>query len=333
MRTGAAAGHRGYFHEAVYYPGEDDLLAVVVPFLLGGVAAGEPTVVAFGQRNAAVVRDALPADSGVTFLTGGDVYARPAAAIRSYRKLLGSYAAGGAAQIRVVGEVPRPALGATWDWWARYESAINHAYDDFPLWSMCAYDTRITPAPVLHDVARTHPRAARPDGSHPLSERYTEPLAYLSEPRPVVPDPLESTRPVVELADPTPAQARAAVHRLDPGRVPANEVGELVVAVSEAVTNALRHGRPPVHVRLWTAADRIVAAVSDGGSGAKDPFAGLLPATESRIGGRGLWITYQSCNHVTMTRTADGFTLRMTAGNPHGGALGRSCRSGELDAG
>jgi hypothetical protein len=72
LRTGAAAGHRGYFHEAVCYDSADHLLAVVVPFLLGGVAAGEPTVVSLGERNAALVRAALPADSGVEFLTGGD---------------------------------------------------------------------------------------------------------------------------------------------------------------------------------------------------------------------------------------------------------------------
>jgi len=61
MRTGAAAGHEGYFHEAVYYSSDEELLAVLVPFLTGGPAAGEPTVVSLGERNAALVRGALPA--------------------------------------------------------------------------------------------------------------------------------------------------------------------------------------------------------------------------------------------------------------------------------
>ena len=38
MRTGAAAGHVGYFHEAVCYDSDEHLLGVVVPFLLDGVA-------------------------------------------------------------------------------------------------------------------------------------------------------------------------------------------------------------------------------------------------------------------------------------------------------
>ncbi|WP_320064904.1 sensor histidine kinase [Micromonospora sp. RTGN7] len=323
MRTGAAVDHHGYFHEAVCYGSEEELLAVTVPFLLDGVAAGEPTVVSFGPRNAALLRGVLPADSGVTFLAGGDIHARPAAVIRSCRKMLAGHVAAGARQIRIIDELPRVALGATWDWWARYESAINHAYDDFPLWSLCAYDTRITPASVLDDVARTHPRHLTPDGRHVLSPAYAEPTEYLREDRPVLPDPLQSTPPAVELAAPTAAQARAAVRAADRGLLPAADVEDLVVAVSEAVTNAIRHGQPPVRLRLWVGADRTVVTVSDGGEGPKAPFAGLLPITDGTEGGLGLWITHQSCNHVTWQRGPGGYTLRLTAGNPHVTAGGR----------
>ncbi|AVT29625.1 transcriptional regulator [Plantactinospora sp. BC1] len=316
MRTGAAAGHEGYYHEAVTYHSDDELLAVVLPFLLGGVSAGEPTVVSLGERTGALVRAALPAGSGVTFLPGGDLYARPAVAIRSYQRMLAGYVAEGARQIRIIGEVPRAALGATWDWWARYESAINHAYDSFPLWSMCAYDTRITPAPVLEDVLRTHPRVVTADGRRP-SETYTEPKAYLTEERAALPDPIQRTPPLVELVDPSPTRARQAVYQADSGVLPIEEVEDLVVAVSETVTNALRHGRPPVRFRLWAGVDRIVVAVSDEGGGPADPFAGLLPAADGGAGGLGLWITYQSCNHVSINRSPGAFTLRLTAGNPH----------------
>ncbi|WBB80714.1 anti-sigma factor RsbA family regulatory protein [Micromonospora sp. WMMD882] len=320
MRTGAAAGHVGYFHEAVCYDSDDELLAVVLPFLLGGVEAGEPTFVSFGEPHAALVRSALPAGTAVRFLTGGDVYARPAGAIRSYRRLLAEQVTAGAGQIRIVGEMPPAALGVTWDWWARYESAINHAYDEFPLWSMCAYDRRTTPAPVLADVLRTHPRVALPDGRRLPSQTYTEPPVYLAEPRPALPDPIQHATPTVELTDPTAVQTRAAVRAAYHGQVSADEVEDLVVAVSETVTNALRHGRPPIRFRLWSGPDRIVVAVSDGGDGPKDPYAGLLPAGSGVAGGLGLWIVHQSCDHVTMHRGVEGFTIRLTTGNPHGAA-------------
>ncbi|MEU9507031.1 sensor histidine kinase [Micromonospora sp. NPDC048170] len=319
MRTGAAAGHHGYYHEAIRYASDDELLAVVVPFLLGGAEAGEPTFVALGERTGGLVRSALPAGAPVQFLSGGDVYARPAGAIRSYRQLLAEQLAAGAGQIRIVGEMPPASFGATWDWWARYESAINHAYDEFPLWSMCAYDTRITPPWVMADVARTHPRFATADGRHVPSPTWTPPAEYLRENRPIVADPAQAQPPAVELVDPTAAEARAAVRKADHGQVPVDEVEDLVVAVSEIVTNALRHGRPPVRLRVWAGDDRILATVSDGGEGPGDPFCGLLPASDGTPGGLGVWITYQSCNHVTWQRGDDGFVLRLTAGNTYVG--------------
>ena len=317
MRTGAAAGHTGYYHEAVCYDSAEHLLAVAVPFLLGGPAAGEPTFVALGEDNAGLVRDALPAGSGVEFLTGGSVYARPAAAIRSYRQLLADQVAAGATQIRIIGELPAPSLGHTWDWWARYESAINHAYDDFPLWSMCAYDTRSTPAPVLADVAATHPRTALPDGSHPGNAAYREPAAFLHPGPPAPPDPLLAGPPLVDLTDPSPGEARAAVHATGHGRLSADDLDDVLVAVSEMVTNGLRHGVRPVGVRVWSGDERLVVTVTDGGGGPADPFAGLLPVQrDAAAGGLGLWITHQSCNHVALERSPDGFTVRLTAGIP-----------------
>jgi hypothetical protein len=40
--------HRGYFHEALLYDSDEEFLAVALPFLQDGVAAGEPVLVALG---------------------------------------------------------------------------------------------------------------------------------------------------------------------------------------------------------------------------------------------------------------------------------------------
>jgi len=315
-RTGAPADHVGCFHEAVCYGSDEELLATVLPFLVGGADAKEPTVVSLGPEKADLVRRALPRSAAVTFLRGDSVYARPAAVIRTYRELFEGYVADGAGQIRIVGEIPRPSLGATWNWWARYEAAINRAYDDYPLWSLCAYDTRVCPSWVLDDVASTHPRTLHADGRHEPSATYAAPASFLSAWPPLADDPLQSLSPLIALVDPTAAQARHTVRLVDSG-LPADEVEDLVVAVSEVVTNALRHGRPPVRVRYWSGADRIVVAVTDGGPGPADPYAGLIPSRDSASGGLGLWITHQSCNYVAFSSSVEGFTLRLTAGNPY----------------
>jgi anti-sigma regulatory factor (Ser/Thr protein kinase) len=290
--------------------------------------------------------------TGLTFLDGR--YDRPASVIRSNRNHFTAHLRDGASQIRVASEVPHPGVGAPWDGWARYEAAINHAYAEFALWGLCAYDTRITPGPVRDGVARTHPYLATADG-HRGNPRYNDPAAFLTRRRPSQADPVETTSPpLVDLTDPTPAAARDAVHtasmiRTDafrrestaPGTlqveapqhaIPQREtpqldptdIEHLVFAVSEAVTNALIHGLPPVRFRLWTALDHIVATVTDRGDGPADPFAGLLLVADTSSAGLGLWLTHQLCSHVTHDTTDDGFTIRLVVGTPHPGRSGHA---------
>jgi len=155
MPSGAPTDRPGYLHEAVLYDSDEEFLGVVVPFLQEGVAAGEPCLVALRASTTSLVREAVADTTGLTFLD--DRYDRPASVIRSNRDLFAAHVADGASLIRVASEVPHPGVGAPWDGWARYEAAINRAYAEFPLWGLCAYDTRITPGSVLDDVARTHP--------------------------------------------------------------------------------------------------------------------------------------------------------------------------------
>jgi anti-sigma regulatory factor (Ser/Thr protein kinase) len=317
MRTGAPAGRTGYFHEAVRFGSDDDLLAVALPFLRDGVAAGEPTIVALCEPNAALVREALGDDRSVVFHEVGDLYTRPAGAIRAYRDLFTELAADGVHQIRVLGELPPAALGVTWDGWARYESATNDAYDEFPLWSMCAYDTRTNPAEVLADVARTHPHVATPGDRHVTSADYVAPDLFLRHDRPMAPDPLQLGPPAVELTDPAPGAARTALTQVSDGVLSADALNDLRLAVTETVSNAMTHGVPPTRVRFWVGPDRVVVTVTDRGSGPADPFAGLRAAAHAPIGGLGLWLTHQLCDDVAMSSTTDGFTIRMISGNPH----------------
>jgi anti-sigma regulatory factor (Ser/Thr protein kinase) len=316
VRSGAASGHAGYFHEAAFYGSDEEFLAIVLPFLRDGVAEGEPTLVTLGEVNAGLVRAALgPADvAALRFVPGDLQYARPARAIRTYRSMFDEVVREGARQVRVVGDVPHPGFGVAWDEWARYEAAVNHTYDAYPVWGMCPYDLRTAPAEVLADVRRTHPRVATADGGHRVNPDFGDPVGLLRGEL-ITPRPVEARAPHVELHDPTAAEARRALLAVagnastDPAAV-----DDLLIAVSEAVDNAWSHGRPPVRLRLWHHGRSLVATVTDAGDGPQDPYAGLLPATGSATAGLGLWMTHQMCDSVTYHRDPDGFTLRLTAG-------------------
>jgi anti-sigma regulatory factor (Ser/Thr protein kinase) len=322
VRTGAPAGHRGYFHEALLYQSDEEFLATALPFVQDGVAAGEPVVVALGDRSAALVQAALGDTAGVDVYVNGGVgagvgrYANPVDALSFYRETFTEHAAAGVGQVRVLGETPHPGLGQPWEWWARYEATANHAFAAFPVWGLCPYDLRRTSAAVLEDVTRSHPYLVGAAGAHRGNPRYRDPAQFLTGRAAALLDPLLAHPARVELIDPTPAVARAAVRDTAGATALARvRVEDMVLAVNEAVTNATCHGRRPARLRIWTALERVVATVTDGGPGPTDPYAGLLP-TFTAAGGRGLWMMHRLCSHVTFHRDEQGFTLGLVAGRP-----------------
>jgi anti-sigma regulatory factor (Ser/Thr protein kinase) len=313
-----AVDRPGFMHAAAMYSSDEDFLSMVVPFLHEGLIAGEPTLLGVTARQQGLIHDALgDAATGLTLLNSADRYDQPFAALHRNHQMFASYRDKGAPRVRVVGQVPHPSTGAPWDGWVRYEAAINQLYAPFDVWGLCPYDTRSTPDPVLADVERTHGLLAGPDGRHRPNPRYTDPADFLAARAQAEVDPLEDSEPAVTVAEPTPSDARRAVAALARTTTLDSEaVDNLVLAVSEVVTNATVHGQPPVDLRAWAADDRVVVAIRDRGPGPADPFAGYLPRT-GHSGGLGLWTTHQLCSRVTLSPTPDGFTVRLVAGTPH----------------
>jgi anti-sigma regulatory factor (Ser/Thr protein kinase) len=317
MRTGAARGHAGHFHEAGFYACDTEFRALVVPFAEEGIAAGEPVIAGYDGRKNALLRSWLTEPSAVTFLGDTSLYATPARAIATYRQLIERHVAEGAGQVRITGEVPHPGNGGRFDGWDRYEAAVNTVWDDLPVWGLCLYDTATAPAAVLDAAHRTHPRIVSPTGPRRASDRYQDISVF--EALPAAPDPLEVTTPMAELVNRPPAEARHALSRLGRGRVPDATLNDLLIGVTEAVSNALHHGRPPATVRIWATPDRIVVSVHDQGRGPADRLAGLVPAPGSTAHpGLGLWLTHQLDIDVALTHTDDGFTVRLRGGTTTG---------------
>ncbi len=81
------------------------------------------------------------------------------------------------------------------------------------------------------------------------------------------------------------------------------------------VSNAVRHGRPPVGVRLWATVGTLVCTVRDAGRGWDSPFAGYGPAhgDDLAAGGMGLWLARQLCDHVAIRCDEGGVGVRLTS--------------------
>jgi anti-sigma regulatory factor (Ser/Thr protein kinase) len=312
MRTGAARGHVGHFHEAGFYRSDAEFCALILPFAKEGIAAGEPVIIGYDDRKSDLLRSWLTDPSAIEFVGDESLYATPARAIAAYRRLFEFHVAMGAGQIRIAGDVPHPGNGGRFEGWDRYEAAVNTVWEGFPVWGRCLYDITTTPTAVLDVVERTHPRIISPSGQRRASDRYQNPAVF--EGLPYARDPLEDSAPLAELVNPSAADARRALAEVDRGRVPAAILQDLLIGVSEAVNNAQRHGRPPTTVRIWAAAERIVVTIHDTGHGPADRLAGLVPApgsTSDRRLGLGLWVMHQLDLDVALRRGDDGFSVRL----------------------
>jgi anti-sigma regulatory factor (Ser/Thr protein kinase) len=317
MRSGAALNHEGFFHDAAIYGSDEEFLQIYVPFLRGGAEAEEPTFVVLEPRKSALLRDAVGEARTASYLPFAQLYERPSTTVKLFQQAVAVEVARGVDQIRFVGEVPHPGLGAAWDWWGNYESVCNQAFARLPMWGLCAYDTRTTAAAIIDEAMRAHPFIATPDGRHENNARYEDPATFVRNRTCGYVDPLEMSPAAVDLFDPTLAVARRwAVEVARTASLEAGTVDGLSVAVTEVVANAQTHGERPLRVRMWSNSERVVVAVTDRGQGVRDLTAGLVSVAPDAERGRGLWITNQLCSHVAMDYGKEGFTVRLVVGSP-----------------
>lgn len=97
----------------------------------------------------------------------------------------------------------------------------------------------------------------------------------------------------------------------DGRRAMAAPASELLVAASEAVTNALLHRRPPVRVTMGLDGEDLVTDATDRGTEFADPLAGRRRPALDATGGRGLFIINQLCDLVELRTGAGGTTVRL----------------------
>jgi anti-sigma regulatory factor (Ser/Thr protein kinase) len=105
------------------------------------------------------------------------------------------------------------------------------------------------------------------------------------------------------------------------------DADDVVSAVSEAVTNGLQHGTPPVRVRAWTTDQRARVQVHDRGLTPIPATAGYHRPPHEANRGHGLWIARQLADIVTTHTDRDGTTITLDFPSPPTGS--RRIRPGE----
>jgi anti-sigma regulatory factor (Ser/Thr protein kinase) len=91
-------------------------------------------------------------------------------------------------------------------------------------------------------------------------------------------------------------------------------VADVLLALDEAVSNAVRHGSragEPVVVTVESDGDWVEMTVRDGGPTPRLPRLPAEPPPVLQTGGRGLWLILQLVDEVRLQRIEDGTRLTM----------------------
>ena len=296
-------------HHALFYRGDRDYLDGVMQFITPALGAGEPVAAAIPPERGELLRRELSGDaSDVEILDMVELGRNPARIIPAVERLLARHEG---TTLHCVEEPLWPGRSSEEiQEVAKHEALINLAWRGAPIRLLCLYDAERLPPQVLADAERTHSRviergsgrrtasytgAAVPQGSdQPLPPVPEEALQF-----PFTLDDLHQLRGIVDAEASTAGLGRARVE-------------DLMLAISELATNAIRHGRGHGVLRVWRRPDRLVCQVEDGGT-IQDPLAGRRLPVPRVAGGIGLWAVNQLCDLVEVRSTNRGTTIRIQA--------------------
>jgi anti-sigma regulatory factor (Ser/Thr protein kinase) len=298
-------------HEAMFYRGDDDFLAGLLPFVREGLELDESVVIAEPRPHLELLRDALGSDaSAVQFLDMAEIGANPARIIGVWAATLDAHTSAGR-RLRGIGEPAFPGRRtAELIECKLHELLLNHAFDDGPGWRLlCPYDQDHLPRAVTQGALHTHPVRSTSATRLP-SDAYASGthLAAFGE---GLPEPADAVlRGVYGPAD-IPATRRTVAQWARSCGLTGERVEALELAASELATNSIRHGGGTGTVAMWLDGPAAVVQFTDSGI-VTDPLTGRLSPSVEQEGGRGLYLVNQLCDLVQVRSSARGTTVRIT---------------------
>lgn len=292
-------------HVAVFYDGLDELVALLVDDVAAAVERGERIFLCVEREAWVAIAEQLgERATEVTYLADDVRYSKPAEAMRAVHQFTHDALDAGASAVRSIGVIP---LDGDHDAdWIRYEAAVNEVFADLPFTGVCLYDTSTLSSEVAQFAAAAHRSVVDGGRRHARSADAIE--------HPDVP-PLEppAREPDVSAEVESSSLARRAVRELLDGVVPDECLADVLLVVSELVTNGGLHGEQPIEIAVWLRPGHdVFVAVSDRGPGIDDPFFDLRPPAADSVGGAGLWIVGQLADRVDSRVQPDG-THRVVA--------------------
>lgn len=309
MTTSAApetAPDESFVHPALFYRDDATYLAGTLPFITGGLAAGEPVAVAVPRPRLDLLTAALgDRAERIRMIDMAQAGRNPG---RIIPRVLRTFAdAHPGRRVRIIGEpIWAGRNEAEYPACVQHEALINEAFSGRSATILCPYDVSALDEQVLADAHATHPVLIEDAVERP-STAYAPDRTVAAYNRPLV-------RPQGVPAFPFDSQllpdVRAFAVRLAVGMGLAGErLDDLALAVAELTTNSVVHGGGTGTLHIWSEAGQLVCEVHDSGH-LTDPLAGRRPVPPSRPGGRGLLLVNHLSDLVRTHTTEHGTTIR-----------------------
>jgi anti-sigma regulatory factor (Ser/Thr protein kinase) len=296
-------------HPALLYQDPDEYLAGTVPFVTGGLAAGDPVMVAVPGPNLELIRAGLGADAGRVRLHDMSVAGRNPGRILP-GVLLAFAAAHPGRRVRIIGEpiwagrsdLEYPAC-------AQHEALINAAFDGRDAAILCPYDVGRLDRQVVDDAYRTHPVMVDAK-TRWESPAYGDPAAVAADFNRPLPDPPAWATTIVVALGALGAVRELVTERAATAGLDSERIADLAMAVNEVAANSVEHGGGSGRLAVWAENGYLVCQVTDAGH-ITDPLAGRMLPPADQPGGRGLVLVNQVCDLVRVHTSPDGTTIRL----------------------
>ncbi|HET6876689.1 MAG TPA: MEDS domain-containing protein [Jatrophihabitans sp.] len=308
-----AIPHGSYTHDVLIHHTDDELVAATMSFVESGLNAGGHVLVHSFRERLALLRSAVGTHPRLEYALDEDLYVSPMSTLFGYERSVAQRE--GPGDFWVVGTVPFGPDVAGHAAWTRYESLVNEVLGGYPFHALCTYDTRALPADTVAAALATHAYVS--DGVvRTGSPSYVDPGRFLADARAEAPHPPD-TEPLagtVLHGGNDLSRARRLLRRV--GRVATaldpEAVDGFVVAVNEVLDNGLRHGRPPVELRVWAEPATLCCLVLDSGPGLANPLSGYRYPELGEPAG--LWVARQFCEELVVRNRPGGAEVFLTTG-------------------
>ncbi len=168
----------GLVHDAFVYSSEQEFLAGALPFLEEGIDLREPILAAPTHANGELLRARLGRRAKAVDWAESQEAHRTVERLGILLQFINREQKRGAIRIRVFGEPCWPSGGGPGvAEWKRYESFLNVALADYPVWLVCPYDANRLSQDIVEDALLTHPAIGYGAGRTP-SPGYLEPSEF-----------------------------------------------------------------------------------------------------------------------------------------------------------